>query len=157
MQLALVQVAEIRSTAKQYSEAVKQGKQKHVSISIEANILAPILIVPANIFNRLSTLIQVDLGSIELRSKLVNYDANTDYKSIEEEAKLYDTYSLITQGLSLQIIDEAAQQTSNIVDSVSLAVTVKNCLEPQHPTVPAIQVNFDFVDKIKAAFDFTVV
>ena len=63
----------------------------------------------------------------------------------------------MTQGLSLRIIDEAAQRTSSIVDGVSLAVTVKNCLEPLHPTAPAIQVNFDFVDKIKAAFDFTVV
>lgn len=121
-----------------------------MSVSIEADILAPILIIPANIFDRYSTLIKVDLGSIKLDSNLVNYNDNTDYKLIQDETKLYDVYTLRTRGLSLQIVDEAAHQTSTIVDSVSLVVTVKNCLEPLHPKVPAIQVNFNFVEKIKA-------
>ena len=62
IQLALGRVNEIKSKAKDLSEDIKQGKQEHVNLSIEANIQAPILVIPADIFDLHANVIKLDFG-----------------------------------------------------------------------------------------------
>ena len=57
--------------------------------------------IPADIFDQHANVIKLDFGSMRLRSELVKYNPNTNYKAIEDETELYDKYLLNTQGFSL--------------------------------------------------------
>ena len=50
-QLALGRVKQLRTTAQDYAEKLKQGHYEHVNCSIDANLFAPIFIIPEDVFS----------------------------------------------------------------------------------------------------------
>ena len=45
-QIALGRINEMRKQAAEYADQLKQGKFQHKNLSIDADILAPVLIIP---------------------------------------------------------------------------------------------------------------
>ena len=71
---------------------MKKGQYQHANVSVCAKIMAPILIVPSDIFNAESTYLRIDLGSLSVKSHLQDYQKSIDYKKVYDESKLYDKY-----------------------------------------------------------------
>ena len=73
VQLALTQLTEMKAKAENQFNFIKKGEYNHQSYSIEAQILAPVLIVPQNILENKSKYFAIDLGLITIRSELEEF------------------------------------------------------------------------------------
>lgn len=71
---ALNQINQMRKKAREYADNIQAGDYRHQNADIEAEIYAPVLILPQDIFDPYQRYIQVDLGMITVRSDLLEYD-----------------------------------------------------------------------------------
>jgi len=142
-EMALNQINQMRKHAKEYAESVKSGEYVHQNADVEAEIFAPVVLIPQDIFDAKQRYIRVDLGQITVASDLRVYDKNTDYKAIEDEAQLYDVYSLALKKINLQMVEFVGEDSYNckIIQDVNLGMTIKNCLDPLHPSQPTFKVD----------------
>ena len=74
-------------------------------MSIEADIFAPVLIIPEDVFVRDARYIKIDMGQINLTSDLRIYNKQKNYKEILDEKQVYDTYKFELSKFSLKIIE----------------------------------------------------
>ena len=87
---ALDQITQMRKKAREYAENIQAGEYMHQNADIEAEIYAPVLILPQDIFDPYQRYIKVDLGMITVNSDLLEYDKKKDYKSEQNEHLVYD-------------------------------------------------------------------
>ena len=150
-QYALDKVNQMRKQAKDYAENIKKGQYQHSNVSIEADIFAPVLIIPEDIFMVDSRYIKIDMGQINLNSDLQIYNKQKNYKEILDEKQVYDIYKFELTKFSLKIIefDESMNPCNvNIIKDVSFQLKLKNCLDPLHKHFPTLKVNSLFNDPI---------
>lgn len=142
-ELALNQINQMRSRAKEYAENIKSGDYTHLNADIVADIFAPVVILPQDIFDPYQRYIRVDLGRITVGSELLVYDKKKDYKAEREESALYDIYSLGLKKIKLELIEfvDQEQRHGKILQDASLGLTIRNCLEPLHPAYPTFKVD----------------
>lgn len=108
--------------AKDYAENIKKGQYQHFNISIEADIFAPVLIIPEDIFIEDARYIKIDMGQINLTSDLQIYNKQKNYKEILDEKQVYDTYKFELTKFSFKLIEfnESMNEFEvNIVKDVS--------------------------------------
>jgi hypothetical protein len=74
-------------------------------VSIEADIFAPVLIIPEDVFVGDARYIKIDMGQINLTSDLRIYNKQKNYKEILDEKQVYDTYKFELSKFSLKIIE----------------------------------------------------
>lgn len=72
---------------------------------MQANILAPVIVIPQDIFEPGQRFVKMDFGKITIASELLEYKASTDYKAIKNEEQLYDKYNIGLDSFSLKIIE----------------------------------------------------
>jgi len=65
--------------------------------------MAPILILPADIYDEQTMFVRVDLGKVHVDSDLRTYDKATKYKEMDLESELYDNYLFGIESLSVSI------------------------------------------------------
>ena len=110
---------------------------------------APILIIPENIFDHSTSIIKLNTGLIRVKSKLQVYDQDVDYNCIENDYNLYDKYSLSIEKINLgMVFPELSRSKRNfqILDDVTLALEIENCLGPLNEYFPTLRLNV-FLDK----------
>lgn len=98
------QVKQLRNTAQNYADSIKKGEYQHTSVSIDAKMNAPILIIPENIFNPNTSVIRLNTGLIRVYSKLVEYKKSENYNIYPSDFKLYDRYTLSLEKINLGMI-----------------------------------------------------
>ena len=155
-QKASQEVDQIRSMLKEQahqSSLVNEGekKHKHKSVFIDATIKAPIIFIPENIYDPDTRIMRLNAGSVSVQSNLVPFDTTIDYNSLDDETKLYDTYTLQIKNVSLSLIDAAEKSFLHeqyVLEKIGLKVSVQNCLLHNHDMFPAIRVNIDFENEL---------
>lgn len=65
---------------KEFIETIKKGEYKHQAVDISVFLIAPIILIPENIFNCQKPCLIVDTGLITLESELTPFDSTVDYK-----------------------------------------------------------------------------
>ena len=72
-QIALGRINEVKKGVEAYAEQLKRGECLHQSLSIDADILAPVVIIPQDIFEPSGKYLQLDLGELSVKSHLIEY------------------------------------------------------------------------------------
>jgi len=142
--VATGKVKEVRKNYESYAEAVKKGDYQHTSVSIDAKMNAPILIIPENIFDHSTSIIKLNTGLIRVKSKLQVYDQEIDYTSIDNDYNLYDKYSLSIEKINLGMVFPGLSRSKRnfqILDDVTLALEIENCLGPLNEYFPTLRLN----------------
>ena len=142
-EMALNQINQMRKRAKEYADSIKSGDYVHKNADIEADIFAPVVILPQDIFDAKQRYVKIDLGRITVGSDLQVHDKKKDYKAMLDENMVYDVYKLNLKKINLQVIEfvDQKQQNCKILQDVNLGLTIKNCLEPLHPVHPTFRVD----------------
>lgn len=83
-----------------------EGDYAHAAVSLNAILEAPSLWIPENVFDKSANggkAIKADLGRIQISSDLRQFSKTLDYKTIKDESKLYDNYTLEMDRLSVTL------------------------------------------------------
>jgi hypothetical protein len=133
---ALVYTLPLKREAKRTAESIAAGEYEHQGFDVAADLRAPILIVPEDIFESSDTL-RLELGRITLASELQDYkkEEKGSYKTMADDSLLYDRYGLALSGVNLSVLHYT------ILDKIGMEVDVLTCLDPMHPKKPSFKVD----------------
>jgi len=109
---------EAERSAREMIEAEKNAST-HTNINLSGKFNAPVVVIPENIFDPKTTIIEFHLGSATVMSDLMPFQKNTDYKKFSTEHNLYDVYSLVFSGLCLKIIDPKLNREQNLINDIT--------------------------------------
>jgi hypothetical protein len=81
-----------------------QEKHKHIAVFVEASIKCPVVLIPEDIYSPNQAFIKFTSGKIGVKTSLVPYNENIDYSKMPDERRLYDTYTLKMEQISVSIV-----------------------------------------------------
>lgn len=106
---------------------------------------APILVIPDSYMSAENNpCLIMDLGNINIDSKIVAFDDEEDYKFINNPIQLYDAYNFELKELQIVAFDSLPDYKKysttpciKIIKDVNLKIKAYKNIEPSHPKFPA--------------------
>ena len=85
----------------------------------------------------------------------MHFDKDTNYKGINDKLLLYDNYHTKFQKLSLSYMQDSIKH--QMVEEISLQMTISKNLEPLHPVHPTVVINVAFKELIRLYIDMDII
>jgi hypothetical protein len=132
---------------REYVQGMFQGNYQYNSIDLRLALKAPVFIFPLDL-TQSSDFIVLDLGRLEASTKRVmKVIAMVDYRLIEADDQLYDTYNFSLSDVALSSVEACSAveswkdgQWTPLYSQQELSLKVATCIIQDHPVKPVLRV-----------------
>lgn len=140
-----------------------QGKYEPPKLDLDIYFLSPKIVIHESLLSSRvvnpdeMTSFVVDLGKIEVTTKLVPKKRGLDYREVTDPEQLYDTIAVkfgqvkISADFNMRLHQHAASNKSlgwsfspykvDVTNDISLGLLLKTCMTPFHPAFPSQVIN----------------
>lgn len=136
-------------SGRQYVQGMLQGDYKYNSVDLRLALKAPVFIFPLDL-TRPSDFLVFDLGQLEATTKrIAKVLAVVDYKLIESDDQLYDTYNFTLSDVALSTVASCSEvarwregKWTPLYAQPELSLKISTCIIQDHPSKPVIRADF---------------
>mmetsp|Transcript_31579 Transcript_31579/g.54701 ORF Transcript_31579/g.54701 Transcript_31579/m.54701 type:complete len:2374 (-) Transcript_31579:14-7135(-) len=139
------------ASGQNYLAQVITGKYANKSLAIDFEIKAPELTIPFDLYSDRGAF-KIDLGKIKATSRKA-FPYIGDIAECVENEYLYDTYKFDL--VDLLVLSVNNEETHSLLNKVSAALSIQNCVTSNHPTKPGLVLDLKFSD-LEATLSDTV-